>query len=174
MPSTPGFFSWLCVHAFLAAISARPEMQLQCHGKMNEVRLRHMRRLAACCKLHHGCIGAAGERPVKEASFVGNGNHSRFMFLTECDFLVSVSGEITVVPGGTCAHVNTRIPGLLINGIRPVLASFALRCKQAEFSGLRLQKKKHNKAVHCERSRETGLSSLDALKKKEKIAQKCK
>lgn len=34
-----------------------------------------------------------------------------------------------------------RIPGLLINGIRPVLASFALRSKQPEFSGLRLQKK---------------------------------
>lgn len=126
-----------------------------------------------CCL---GCIRAAGERPVKEASFVGNGNHSRvrFMFLTECDFLVSVSGEITVIPGGTCAHVNTRIPGLLINGIRPVLASFALRGKQPEFSGLRFQKKKHNNAVHCERSRETGLRSLDALKKKEKIATKCK
>lgn len=63
------------------------------------------------------------------------------MFLTECDFLVSVSAEIRVIPGGTCAHVNTRIPGLLINGIRPVLASFALRGKQPEFSGLRLQKK---------------------------------
>lgn len=74
---------------------------------MNEVRLR---RLAACRKLHHGCIRAAGERPVKEASFVRNGNHSwvRFMFLTECDFLVSVSGEITVIPGGTREHAHPR------------------------------------------------------------------
>lgn len=42
------------------------------------------------------------------------------MFLNEpqkSDFLVSVSGKITVIPGGTCAHVNTRIPGLLINGL---------------------------------------------------------
>lgn len=120
-------------------------MQLRCHAKKRTKRDCVARvAFAARRQLQHGRVRAAGERPVKEASFVGNGNHSRvrFMFPAECGFLVSVSGEITVIPGGTCAHVNTRIPGLLINGIRPVLASFAPRGKQPEFSGLRLQKKK--------------------------------